>query len=611
MAIQEKFPSIRPSLNLDFANTKTLDPRVTFSRASTATYYDGKTVAKAEENLLIRSQEFNNAVWANTATTVTPDSAVAPDGSATADSVIENSSTAQHYLFQSFNLSANTTYSYNVYAKDNGRGFLQLTLFGTTNNYAYAEFDLVQGIVSRSGTLGTNYSVNSTEIQSAGNGWYRCIVIATIGSTTSTTRQRICLSDGVSVPDANANIVYTGDGTSGIYIWGAQLEQRSQVTAYTATTTQPITNYVPVLRTAAANVARFDHNPVTGESLGLLIEEQRTNLLLRSQEFISPWAIQTAKVVNNAAVAPDGSQTAALLVANLGYSYNSNTALVLSQFITLTGGTTYTWSIYAKAAGVGSLAIRNNWTGGITIYNLTDELTTANKQFIGNGWYRCFVTYTPSSTSTNGFSWRPFVSGGTADGYSGIYVWGAQVEAGAFPTSYIKTEASQVTRSADAASMTGANFSSWFNPAEGTVYSEFALKPGGGVYPSPWSIADSTAFGANCTTRIQPYQNGTKTSLGFDVTVANVSQVNIVATVSNLSSFTKHAGAYKFNDFAASSEGSVAGTDTSGVLATNYAQLAIGRDVTGGIGKIGSHIRKIAYYPARLPDATLQAITAS
>jgi len=579
MTIQEKFPSIRPSLNLDFANTKTLDPRVTFSRASTATYYDGKTVAKAEENLLLYSQEFDKAQWSKTGATITSDAAVAPDGTTTADALIETTAADLHVAFRAA-IQLNVSLTLSVWVKANGRTF---ALLGNTDHAI--SVNLTTGVASS--TQGSPANIFSV---SAGNGWYRIGFTASFfgGNTFSVYASQ----DGLF-----ANRSYTGDGTSGIYIWGAQLEQRSSVTAYTPTTNQPITNYIPVLRTAAANVARFDHNPVTGESLGLLIEEQRTNLLRRSQEFISPspWAIQGATVVNNATVALDGSQTAALLVANLGYVYNDNSASVLSQFITLTGGTTYTWSIYAKAAGVGSLAIRNNWTGGITIYNLTDELTTANKQFIGNGWYRCFVTYTPSSTSTNGFSWRPFVSGGTADGVGGVLLWGAQLEAGAFPTSYIKTEASQVTRSADAASMTGANFSSWFRADAGSIMSEAYSFSGLVATPRVVSIQEATPTTLN------------QAVIGADVMRVRVNGSDIGSFFTSQTISGKYTLAYSEGSNAGSKNGVVQSSSNAG-LPRNLVAMYIGQS-SAMLASLNGHIRKIAYYPARLTNTQLQALT--
>lgn len=79
MAIQSLYPALKPTLLLDFANTKTLDPRITYTRASTATFYDGKTVAKAEENLLTYSQEFDNADWIKANTTITANTTAARD----------------------------------------------------------------------------------------------------------------------------------------------------------------------------------------------------------------------------------------------------------------------------------------------------------------------------------------------------------------------------------------------------------------------------------------------------------------------------------------------------------------------------------------------------
>jgi len=89
MSISQNFPALKPSLLLDFANTKKLDSRVTFARASEGRYYDGQTVAKAEENLLQYSQEFDNAYWTKSATTVTANATAAPDGTTTAEQIAE------------------------------------------------------------------------------------------------------------------------------------------------------------------------------------------------------------------------------------------------------------------------------------------------------------------------------------------------------------------------------------------------------------------------------------------------------------------------------------------------------------------------------------------
>ena len=100
---------------------------------------------------------------------------------------------------------------------------------------------------------------------------------------------------------------------------------------------------------------------------------------------------------------------------------------------------------------------------------------------VGNGWYRCIITFT--TVSTSGAVINPVIylidnanatraAGMTGDGYSGIFIWGAQLEQGSFPTSYIKTSGASATRSADNASITGENFSSWYRQDEGSLYSE-------------------------------------------------------------------------------------------------------------------------------------------
>jgi hypothetical protein len=296
MSISQNFPEIKPSLNLDFANVKALDSRITFARASTGAYYDGQTVAKAEENLLLQSQTFDNAYWTKTNITVTANSTTAPDGTTTAESILETATTGSHQVFRSAVITSSNTHVRSVFAKPNGRNWL--AIYGGAGR---SFFDLQNGVT---GTVEAGYTASMID---AGNGWYRCILIGPAGTSS--------YAGLYNIADADNSISYAGDITKGLFIWGAQFEQRSAVTAYTPTTTQPITNYIPVLQTASANVARFDHNPVTGESLGLLVEEQRTNLLLRSEEFDNAyWLKSNATITSNTVIAPDGTLTGDKLV---------------------------------------------------------------------------------------------------------------------------------------------------------------------------------------------------------------------------------------------------------------------------------------------------------
>ena len=558
MAIQSNFPAIKPSLNLDFANTEALDPRITFTRASTAAYYDGVTTAKAEENLLLRSQDYS-ATW--TVTNLTPVTGkTAPDTTSTATEFTATAANA--VLTQGFTAIAGS-YTFSVFLRRvTGSGDIQ--------------------IAADNGTWTTKVITGT---------WARYDVTQTVAAGSKTAGVRV-------VTDTDA-----------IEIWGAQLEQRDAVTSYTPTTTQPITNYIPVLLTAATNAPRFDHNPTTGESLGLLIEEQRTNLLLQSEDLDTTWAETRATLNLNSVVSPAGTLTADRLIA----STDNNTHFTTQTF---TGtAASYTFTVYAKASGLNFVALRLfNGTSqvGLAYYNLSTGATgtvtagTATITSVGNGWYRCSLTatlaasasctadiYLANADNTNSFAGNAF---------DGVALWGFQTELGAFPTSYIATVAATVTRSADAASMTGTNFSSWYRVDEGTVYFESQSAQGTGSYP--YSL-----FGSSTSNRIfATYDSNAKVSSGARINGTFEAFVSTPSSSAPLNTFGKGATAYKVNDFGFSWNGAAALTDTSTTLPT-VLKLDIGNN--GGLASqwLNGHIRKLSYYPLRLTDAQLQALT--
>jgi hypothetical protein len=272
----------------------------------------------------------------------------------------------------------------------------------------------------------------------AGNGWYRCILIGPAGTSS--------YAGLYNIADADNSISYAGDITKGLFIWGAQFEQRSSVTAYTPTTTQPITNYIPTLLTAPSGVARFDHNPTTTESLGLLIEEQRTNLLLRSEDFGTTWINTESSEQTNVVIAPDGTLTADKLVENTGTDFHA-----IEQNIASVAAVVHTFSVYAKYSGrniqlwFGFGDVSGNPGANFDLQNGTVGTTsgtiTASIQSVGNGWYRCMAAATSAVTTnfqcfiglTSSTSGSARAQSYTGDGYSGIYLWGAQLEAGCCP----------------------------------------------------------------------------------------------------------------------------------------------------------------------------------
>ena len=616
MSIQNNFPALKPTLLLDFANTEELDPRITFTRASTATYY-GTQTAVAEQNGLLQSQDFATT-WTVNGTSVTSNTSTAPDSTLTADTVTEDTSNSFHIVSQGglVNLSNTVgTMTLSVFAKlGTGTRYLTIGLSTdiTTNNGS-ATFDLSTGTNTQTQNNGTWTSASAT-ITAVAQGFYRCTLTVTTDSVgTGTVRIGLNSTSTPTSTNRGFGADYVGDGTSSVIIWGAQVEKRSAASAYTATTTQPTINYIPVLQTAASGVARFDHNPVTDESLGLLIEEQRINLLTYSEQFDNAaWTKVSSSITANAIVAPDGTLTGDKLVEDTTASANH---VVRPATASVTSGTTYTYSIFAKAGErtqfqIGFGTENSAFTAANVQFTLTGSGTataisgspTFSIAPVGNGWYRCTATATATATAS-AFIRNYLVSGTnayTGDGYSGIYIWGAQLEAGAFATSYIPTVASQVTRSTDAASMTGTNFSSWYNNAQGTLYSEAS------TYDV--SVSGRTSFSINNATndnRIHINHSTVKVFIGKAGTTQYTNSFGGVTVTNNVAS--RIALAYASNNVNAATNGVIGGVDDTVVEVPVVTQSNIGSLPVGSL--LNGTIRKIAYYPIRLTNAQLQALT--
>lgn len=365
-----------------------------------------------------------------------------------------------------------------------------------------------------------------------------------------------------------------------------------------------------IMRTAASGVPRFEHNPVTFESLGLLIEEQRTNLLTYAEDFSNAaWTKSASTITANATLAPDGTSTADKLVED-----TANTGHNVSRSQGVTTNLAYALTIYAKKAERSFFRLQSfNATGDAenAVFNLTSGTIvsgTAGSSItpVGNDWFRCYVPVVNNTDTASTLSVQVYLDGTTpsytGDGTSGIFIWGAQLEVGEFPTSYIQTVASQVTRAADVASMTSANFTSWFNPIEGTIYCESQTAQGANAFP--WSL-----FGSSTDNRI--FANYTTTQrMEAGIRVSAVLEASAITPASSapLNTLGKSAIAYKANDFGLSWNGAAAITDTSTSLPA-IVEFDIGNN--GGIAGnfLNGTIRKIAYYPQRVTNAQLQGLT--
>ena len=236
----------------------------------------------------------------------------------------------------------------------------------------------------------------------------------------------------------------------------------------------------------------------------------------------------------------------------------------------------------------------------------TESGATGQITSFGNGWWRCSITATglafAFSQANIALATADNILAYTGDGTSGLFLWGAQVEAGSFPTSYIPTVASSVVRSADLCSITGASFTGLYNQSEGTLFSQSTKTSTNAnafiVYASGGSFANTLDLRYGSVTLINAVMN-----------VASATQITgLQATVTSGSS-PKQAFAYKLNDCAYSANGAAAITDTSALIPT-VSQLNIGLSHNSIQQPLNGHIATLRYYKKRLSDAKLQSITA-
>ena len=394
------------------------------------------------------------------------------------------------------------------------------------------------------------------------------------------------------------------------------LDPRITFTRTTSGTRVGPDGYIEVI---PADQPRFDFDPVTGECLGLLIEEIRTNFALRSQEFnLSPNVAVNASISPNAAIAPDGTLTADKLVED---NISSSFKRVRQGGFTVSGD--YTVSFFVKEAG--------RYRGYIQLLGTTNASVSFNLQNgtasgiipsrtkiepYPNGWYRISTSNTFNASSAVSPTVYIVMLNDTGnptyigDGSSGLYIWGLQVEAGAFPTSYIPTSGSTSTRTADNASITGSNFTEWYNPSEGTIYTQFRC--------DNWNASNSFGKVFTINEGIFGVENNgfwigndanTSNSVRYRVRESGTNQFGPANLIRN-SNIVKSALSVKTSDFAVTIDGNAPTTSTSGTLSTSMTNMTIGRDIVGIDNQfLNGTISQLTYYPTRLSNQVLQNLT--
>jgi hypothetical protein len=338
-----------------------------------------------------------------------------------------------------------------------------------------------------------------------------------------------------------------------------------------------------LIQSAAVNAARFDHTSA-GVCRGLLIEESRTNICLQSENFGTTWAALGCTVSVNTDVAPDGNTTADSV------NIISGGGQTLGQSIAVSASTAYTFSFWVKrgTATALSYSIFNNTAGS----NIVAPTSYYNQT--SSAWARVSFTFTTPAGCTS-IAIFTLINGGST---GTVLLWGAQLEAGSFATSYIPTTTASVVRSADVCSITGSAFTSVYNESEHTLFAQA-------------SAMSHANFGSYLS-----FDNGMNEQsalAGFPspnaavcyVVDGGATQANTQLSLT-LNQNNKMAAGMKLNSFQIAVNGALGTQDTSGTMPTAV-DLKIGR--AWNSATISGTYAQVKIFKKRLPNAKLQALT--
>lgn len=358
------------------------------------------------------------------------------------------------------------------------------------------------------------------------------------------------------------------------------------------------------LETVGVDAPRFDYDPATLAPKGLLLEGQRTNSCLYSEDFTNAaWVADAGLVVTaNSVNAPTGTQVA----DTLDLTSVANFAGVKQAFSVSADSATRTISVYLKAGTLSSIYLTLEYFNGTyvafdAVANLSAGTVTGTGATIsnaGNGWYRVSISGANNGTNTGMSLWiRRGTTGGT------VYAFGAQFEGSvSFSTSYIPTTSTSVQRNADVADVTGANFSSWFNPIEGTLITRSVLSRQNSAAQAAIASINGSA---GEEIKILYRGNGSMGTTIFDNAVAQLDQTPSSTIAAN--TLVNVALAYKLNDSTSAAQGSVLATDTTCTMPTvNQLQL----NANQASANLNGWLQYVAYYSVRLPNAYLASLVA-
>jgi hypothetical protein len=449
---------------------------LTFTRASDATYTDSTgVVRRSPYNLVTFSEDFTNAAWTKSNTSISANTSTAPNGTLTADTFTADGSNSAKGLLQTgvSTLVNGQTYTTSIYAKRGTNNFIQIV--GSTAPYinlnVFANFNLLTGVV---GTVGAGSTASITDV---GNGWYRCTMTATALATTSTNTFIVQLVTSATAARGESNTLSTN-----VILWGAQLVEGTSALDYFPTTDRQ-------------DVPRIDFRNADGtlSSCGrLLLEPQRTNSIRNSSgvgavvgspgTLPTNWAQSgggglTRTIVGtgteNGLAYVDFRYVGTATQANIIIIYETNTG------ITASSGQTWAGSFYIKSIASSPNSFRSviiEYTAVGTYVTDTTGIITVSSNLARVDQIRTISSAT-TARIVNGVQCNLTI--GAAYDFT-IRIAAPQMELGAYATTFIPTTTAAVTRIKDDAQKTGV--SSIIGQSAGTIF---------------WDITDLTGTPAN------------------------------------------------------------------------------------------------------------------
>jgi len=600
----------RPNLDLQFADRKDLNDAITgsnlieFSRASSGTYYDSDgLIKKAITNYIEDSEGFNaSSFWGKGALrgTITDNATTAPDESTTATLLVEDTQTSGRYINNSHSFVANTTYTVSCWAKKYSNTGTQDRYFGFVfTTAAFGVNQIVAFNLTGDGSFVISNGTGTASIEAYPDGWYRCSLTATATVTTNAGTQFRLSSN----PNNGAQ-GYAGDGVSGLYIWGAQLEESSTLGEYVKTTG------------AVNSTPRFDHDPVTHKCLGLLIEEPRTNLIRYSAaDMDNGWINGSSKNPTNLSLNMLGVFNGVRVTSNGQIWHNIRLG---GSVPSLDNTKTYTvtdWWLESDQDPSGKFrsGIKVNGVAGNSFiqkpsdtsdpldpasYNISNNTTTHGTisnikvENAGSNVIKISYNFAPAVTGV----YQHTIGPNTTTTDENIIVLGSQIEEGEFSTSYMPTTGQQTDRAADIVTIETNNFSNWYNQTQGSIFINYLIQ----------GIRDNIF--------IYDFSDGTSAEeiflnyrLDFDrLAIRNNDSQNSI-DITGASTKAKHALGVASENYSVARDGTLVGPfSISETPSVN--QLRIGSRFNGAF-KLNGTVERLTYWPSRLPDSTLKTIT--